>query len=178
MKLSHKKKKVYSDIETLPRSANAEQLLFVINCNVLLCCSVMHSNYTYEISTLFVSLFAFGNKERSWSRVNIDWLFDWLFWWFTSLYRYFSHISTWEQEITNLWNRRGEISRNRFFDIKKWIFDIKYQEMGLISWYQKHRFLISRNRFLYPKNRFSDIKKYWIYNKTASHITKSYVNLW
>ena len=33
----------------------------------------------------------------------------WLYWGFTSLQRYFSHIVTWKQEITNLWKfkRRG-----------------------------------------------------------------------
>ena len=28
--------------------------------------------------------------------------------WFTSLQRYFRHIATWKQEITNLWNSSGE----------------------------------------------------------------------
>ena len=32
----------------------------------------------------------------------------WLNWRFTSLQRYFSHIATWKQEITNLWNSSGE----------------------------------------------------------------------
>ena len=32
----------------------------------------------------------------------------WLFWGFTSLQQFFSHIATWNQEITNLWNRSGE----------------------------------------------------------------------
>ena len=32
----------------------------------------------------------------------------WLFWGFESLLRYFSHIATWKQEKTNLWNRSGE----------------------------------------------------------------------
>ena len=30
-------------------------------------------------------------------------LFSWLYWGFTSLQRYFNHIATWKQEITNLW---------------------------------------------------------------------------
>ena len=32
-----------------------------------------------------------------------DWLVGWLYWRFTSLQWYFSHIATWKQEITNLW---------------------------------------------------------------------------
>ena len=32
----------------------------------------------------------------------------WLYWWFTSLQRYFSHIATWKQEITNRWNSSSE----------------------------------------------------------------------
>ena len=28
---------------------------------------------------------------------------------FTSLWRYFSHITTWRQEITNLWNHSGKV---------------------------------------------------------------------
>ena len=35
-------------------------------------------------------------------------LVGWLCWGFTSLSRYFSHIATWKQGITNLWNRSGE----------------------------------------------------------------------
>ena len=31
------------------------------------------------------------------------WLVSWLFWGLTSIQRSFSHISTWKQEITNLW---------------------------------------------------------------------------
>ena len=36
----------------------------------------------------------------------------WLYWGFTSLQRYFSHIATWKQDITNLWkfNWRGRES--------------------------------------------------------------------
>ena len=33
---------------------------------------------------------------------------SWLYWGFTSLQRYFSHIITWKQEITNRWNSSGE----------------------------------------------------------------------
>ena len=32
----------------------------------------------------------------------------WLYWGFTSLQRYFSHIATWKQDITNPWNSSGE----------------------------------------------------------------------
>ena len=37
----------------------------------------------------------------SWDDVVL--LVGWLYWGFTSLQRYFSHIATWKQEITNLW---------------------------------------------------------------------------
>ena len=40
----------------------------------------------------------------------------WLYWGFTSLQRYFNHIATWKQEITNLWNSSGEAG-NRTLDL-------------------------------------------------------------
>ena len=43
-------------------------------------------------------------------------LVGWLYWGFTSLKRYFSHIATWKQEITNLWNSSGE-AENRTPDL-------------------------------------------------------------
>ena len=35
-------------------------------------------------------------------------LVGWLYWGFTSLQRYFNHIATWKQKITNLCNSSGE----------------------------------------------------------------------
>ena len=41
--------------------------------------------------------------------VNFQYIFCWLVVFrITSLKRYFSHITTWKQEITNLWNSSGE----------------------------------------------------------------------
>ena len=37
------------------------------------------------------------------SSISVLWLVGWLFWGLTSIKRSFSHISTWKQEITNLW---------------------------------------------------------------------------
>ena len=38
----------------------------------------------------------------------IDKIVGWLYWGFKSILRYFSHIATWKQEITNLWYSSGE----------------------------------------------------------------------
>ena len=38
----------------------------------------------------------------------IQMLVGWLYWGFTSLQWYFSHIATWKQEITNLWKFKCE----------------------------------------------------------------------
>ena len=43
-------------------------------------------------------------------------LVGWLYWGFTSLKRYFSHIATCKQEVTNLWNSSGEAG-NRTLDV-------------------------------------------------------------
>ena len=43
-------------------------------------------------------MYVFGNY--------IDGLVGWLYSGFTSLQRYFSHIATWKQEITNLWKSK------------------------------------------------------------------------
>ena len=47
---------------------------------------------------------------------NICWLVR-LFWGFTLLWYYFSHITTWKQEIPNLWNFSGETWSRMVFSI-------------------------------------------------------------
>ena len=49
----------------------------------------------YEILTVFVLRIWYGSFNAE---------VGWLYWGFTSLQLYFSHVATWKQEITNLWN--------------------------------------------------------------------------
>ena len=55
--------------------------------------------------------FIIQNMHRLWylkTWKSVGWLVGWLYWGFTSLQRYFIHIATWKQEITNLCNLSSE----------------------------------------------------------------------
>ena len=59
--------------------------LYILSCNIMPCLSPL-SNPCYLLSL-----------------IRFYRLVGWMYWEFTSLQWYFSHIATWKQEITNLW---------------------------------------------------------------------------
>ena len=81
----------------------------------------------YTLTTLHVQVLHFRCEDAIWFRsisclrctdnntderidrcVRGNSLVGWLYWGFTLFQRYFSHIATLKQEITNLWNSSGE----------------------------------------------------------------------